>query len=262
MRIKADAVQVQRKAVLSEPSFQYAAQLGSRRFTHLSRDPRRNMIGAREDPDVAGNSLEKLNRHHRTAAGNEVARADHQIAGRNRGEELRAERVARACCDHEVGSMVFTLWREQLPFTARSPNPASPFVAYINPRSNLTAGAPGSLQQQSIQRQTREDRDRMLHLKADSLSRRTDQLAAFNRIALTTRICQKRILPQSFVCNSATAGLLPRKLLVKEEDVPSSFRQERTCESSRWTASNNRNRVVRTHIVVKDFLHRRKTRQR
>jgi hypothetical protein len=75
----------------------------------------------------------------------------------------------------------------------------------------------------------------------------------FNGIAFTPRIRQKRILPQSFVCNSATAGLLPRKFLLKEEDVLASFRQQRTCQSACWAASDNRDRVLRIHVVVKDL---------
>ncbi|MGD1215879.1 MAG: hypothetical protein ABR861_12930 [Terriglobales bacterium] len=75
----------------------------------------------------------------------------------------------------------------------------------------------------------------------------------FNRIAFVPSIGQKRILLQSFVRESAAAGLLPRKLLVKEKDVPASRRQQRTCQRSRWTASDNRNGVLRTHVPVADF---------
>jgi hypothetical protein len=136
-------------------------------------------------------------------------------------------------------------------------------VADINSRANArinisasaiaSAGAPGSLQQQSIQRQAREDRDWVLHVEAYPLSRRTDQLAVFNRIAFASGFRQKRILAQSFVRDSAAAGLLPGKLFVKEKDAPASFRQQRTSQSARWTASDNRNRMLRIHAVVADF---------
>ncbi len=60
------------------------------------------MIGAGEDPDVAGDPFQELNLHQRTAARDEVARGDHQIARGNRRDELRAERIARAPCDDQV----------------------------------------------------------------------------------------------------------------------------------------------------------------
>jgi hypothetical protein len=93
----------------------------------------------------------------------------------------------------------------------------------------------------------------MLHVEAYPLSRRTDQLAVFNRIAFASGFGQKRILAQSFVRDSAAAGLLPGKLFVKEKDVPASFRQQRASQSARWTASDNRNRMSRIHAVVADF---------
>jgi len=74
----------------------------------------------------------------------------------------------------------------------------------------------------------------------------------FNGIAWAARIRQKRILLQSFVRDSAAAGLLPGKLFVEEKDVPASFREQRTCQSARWTASDNRNRMGR-HFLVADF---------
>ena len=219
------------------------------------------MIGAREDPDVAGDSFQKLNLHQRTAAGDEVARGDHQIARGNRREELRAERIARARRQDQVGRSVFTLGREQLPVSAGSRNPRDAFLAYIDPRSS--AGAPGSLQQQSIQRQAREDRDRVLHVEAHPLPRRTDQLAVFNRIAFAPGIRQKRILLQSFVRESAAAGLLPGKLFVKEKDVPAARCQQRAGQSARWTASDNRNGVLRASCSGHGFCaRRRKARQR
>jgi hypothetical protein len=87
--VRVEAGIVQMEAVLSEPLLQYAAQLGSRDFTHLARDPGGNMVRAREDPDVAGDAFQKLNLHkraiaRRAMARNEVAGGDHQIAGRNR----------------------------------------------------------------------------------------------------------------------------------------------------------------------------------
>ncbi len=100
---------------------QYAAQLGGRGLAHLARDSGGNMIRAREDPDIAGDSLQKLNLHQRTAAGDEVARRDHQIARGNRREELGAERIARARRQNQIGGAVFTLRRDQLPVSAAVP---------------------------------------------------------------------------------------------------------------------------------------------
>jgi hypothetical protein len=89
----------------------------------------------------------------------------------------------------------------------------------------------------------------MLHVEAYPLPRRTNQLAVFNRIAFAPGIRQKRILLQSFVRESAAAGLLPGKLFVKEKDVPSSRRQQPTSQSARWTASDNCKGMLRTHVV-------------
>jgi hypothetical protein len=75
----------------------------------------------------------------------------------------------------------------------------------------------------------------------------------FNGIALAPGIRQKRILLQSFVRESAAAGLLPGELFVKENDVPATRCQQRTCQSARWTASDNRNGVSRTHVLVTAF---------
>jgi len=157
------------EAVLFEPMFQYAAQLGGRGFTHPARDSGGNMIRAREDPDVAGDPFQKLNPHQRTAAGDEVARSNHQIARGNWREELGAEGIARARRQHQVGRSVFTLGRDQLPVSAGSRNLRDAFLVYINAHVDASAGAPGSLQQQSIERQAREDRDRVLHVEAYSL---------------------------------------------------------------------------------------------
>jgi hypothetical protein len=138
-----------------------------------------------------------------------------------------------------------------LPVSAGSSNPRDALVVYIN--AHINAGAPGSLQQQSIERQPREDRDRVLHVEAYPLPRRTDQLAVFNRIAFVPGLRQKRILLQSFVRESAAAGFLPCEPFVKENCVPASGRQQRACQSAGWTASDNRNGVLRTHVLVTDF---------
>jgi hypothetical protein len=147
--------------------------------------------------------------------------------------------------------LVFALLRDQLPVSTGSPNPRDALVVYVN--AHIKAGAPGSLQQQSIERQAREDRDRVLHVEAYPLPRRTDQLAVFNRIAFAPGIRQKRILLQSFVCEPAAAGFLPGELFVKEKDVPATRRQQRTCQSASWTASDNRNGWLGTHVPVANF---------
>jgi hypothetical protein len=84
----------------------------------------------------------------------------------------------------------------------------------------------------------------------------------FNRIAFGSGIRQKRKLLQSFVREAAAAGLLPGKLFVEEMDVPATRRQQRSCQSARWTASDNRNGVLHAHVRSRISPHRKQARQR
>ena len=252
MRVKTGAVKTE--AVLFEPfcfepMLQCAAQLQRRGFAHLARDPGGNVIHARKDPEVAGDPFQKLNLHQRTAAGNEVTGGDHQVVRGNRRKKLRAERIARAGCQHHVRRLVFMLGRDQLPVfaVAGSRNPRHALLVQFD------AAAPGSLQQQSIQRQAREDRDRVPQVQTYPAPRRTDQLALFDRIAFAAGIRQERISLQSFVRESAAARLFPGKRFVKENDVSALRRQPGTGQSASRTASDNRNGALRPHILITDF---------
>jgi hypothetical protein len=105
-------------------------------------------------------------------ARDEVPRSDHQIARENRRDELGTERIACARGQDQVGGSVFTLRRDELPVSGGPGNPRDALVVYIDARVSVhtsvhtNAGAPGSFQQQSIQRQAGEDRDRVLHVEA------------------------------------------------------------------------------------------------
>jgi hypothetical protein len=135
---------------------------------------------------------------------------------------------------------------DQLPVCAASRNPRHALAAQID------AAAPGSLQQQSIQHQPREDRDRVSQVEAYPAPRRTDQFALLDRITsdpivFAAGIRQKRIPLQSFVRESAAARFLPGKLFLKEKDVSAIRRQQRTGQSASRTASDNRNAALRPH---------------
>ena len=131
-----------------------------------------------------------------------------------------------------------------------------------NPRHALLvqfdAAAPGSLQQPSIQRQAREDRDRVPQVQTYPAPRRTDQLAlldriTFYRIAFAAGIRQEWIPLQSFVRESAAARLFPGKRFVKENDLSALRRQQRAGQCASRTASDNRNAALRPHILSTDF---------
>src|SRR5208282_5189600 len=58
------------------------------------------------------------------------------------------------------------------------------------------------------------------------------------------------------LCVSPPPRLFPGKLFVKENDVPASRRQQRTCQSARRTASDDGNGFTRSHVLAADFAAR------
>jgi hypothetical protein len=76
---------------------------------------------------------------------------------------------------------------------------------------------------------------------------------AFDRIAFAAGIRQERIPLQSFVRESAAARFFPGQLFVKKKDVSPLRSQAGTSQSASRTASDNRNRALRPHILITDF---------
>src|SRR5208282_4600106 len=71
-------------------------------------------------------------------------------------------------------------------------------------------------------------------------------------IAFARTLRQKWISLQSFVREAAAAGLLPCELLIKKKNVSRSEGQLRRCQSTRWTASDDRNGKSPAHVSIGD----------
>jgi hypothetical protein len=202
------------------------------------------MIGSWEGPEVTGNAFQKLNLDQGTVSRNEVTGADHQVIGGEGLGERRSQRAPRSGGQYQMAGAILALRGVQCPFIARPLNVLHALFA------NFRSCQPSTLQQQSIQRKPRENREGMMHLKLHASSRRADQFAAAKKVVFNLCFSKEGILLQGLVRQSAAAWLFPRELFFKNQNPASTLCQQRRGQRSGRATSHNSDGILLLHVGI------------
>jgi hypothetical protein len=157
---------------------------------------------------------------------------------------------------------MFSLWSRELPISSVTSNSSHALT------ERDRASFPGALEQQSIEREAREDCNRMLHAETHAIAGGTDEFAVIYRIGngigiglgigvgivFGARIRKKWILPQSLEGESAAARFLPGKLLIEDVDFGPTCSEQSSGECTGRTSSNDCNGFARSHGRL-EFCH-------
>jgi hypothetical protein len=79
--------------------------------------------------------------------------------------------------------------------------------------------------------------------------RRCIETEVVNPVSLDLTFCQERPLIQCFMCEAATAGLLPGKFLIKEDDLASCTSEICSPERTSRAASDYDNGIRTNHLL-------------
>jgi hypothetical protein len=98
-----------------------------------------------------------------------------------------------------------------------------------------------SIQEQPVEHSAGKNCDRLVEFEANPPPPRTHDFAGRDPISFHSRVAQKLILREGFMRDAATAGFLPGRLLIEQQDAASGLGELSGCEGTGRTGTDNGN---------------------
>ena len=198
------------------------AQFRCRVFCHGRADSDRQMIGAREGPQIAVHAVEKFDFDDFVSRGNEIAQSDLEIL-RAKGSGVRQQLISRASGEYNKVGGVF------LAAGGKRDAPGAVLHAGFDlsdARVNrLAAGGCGAVEEQAVEHGARINHDGPRHLKTRSMAFAGNQFRDADFFFGLRAVQQERVFLDGLVGEAAAAGLFPGEMFIKERDVEARARK-------------------------------------